>query len=224
MLTGTALWIALIPALGPIDRYGGAPSVADGAGIALKTEMVKIAIGKRDAAVEARYVFKNLTAKEIKTTLRLPLIATDSPLPPAANLFPEFMATWDNAPATWTLSAGPQVGGSEVFSYEKSYFIPVLLKPSATHVLRCSYRTSLGKADLARYVAYRTGGARSFEGRVERADLSYTYAPDTVFEILAFTPAWKWAWGTTGAYCMRQDFEPAEGETMSMVFYPADLR
>lgn len=224
MVTGIALWISLVPTLGPIDRYGGAPAIGDGMGIALKTEMAKITIGRRDAAVEARYVFKNLTAKEITATLTVPLVAKDSPVPPAANLFPGFQATWDGAPATWSVTANQEVRGSEAFSYEKSYSVSVRFKPNATHVLRCSYRVSLGKADLARYVAYRTAGARTFAGRVERADLSYTYTPDAVFEILAFTPAWRWAWGPTGAYCMRLDFEPAERETMAIVFYPADLR
>lgn len=67
--------------------------------------MAKSTIGRRGSAVGARNVFKNPGAKEITANLTLPLIARDSPIPSAANLFPDFQATWYGAPVTWSEKA-----------------------------------------------------------------------------------------------------------------------
>ncbi|RMG25517.1 MAG: hypothetical protein D6724_03865 [Armatimonadetes bacterium] len=217
--------LALVPlALASADAYGGSvfvdpPTTA----VRLTSEAVTFTVGKRSVSVEARYMFKNTTSNELSLLIGIPLVAENTNRAFGSNRFDRLSATWDKE--SLAFAAAPMAAdiNPEATSYVKPYVATAVFKPNATHVLRVQLEYPIGKDDLHRFLAWRTAGAASWAGTVERADYSFKFNTDTVFHIIKIEPNWGWQWGTTGAYAKRTNFEPSANETIRFRYYPSDF-
>jgi hypothetical protein len=217
----TLLPVAIAPVNASADAYGGSPYVdPPSPAVRLVTEAVTLTIGRGTVAVEARYVFKNTTSSELSLVMNLPLVAENTNRSFEANRFQRLSATWDKQPLAF--AAAPTAAGinPEATSYVKPYVATAVFKPNATHVLRVQLEYPTGKDDLHHFVAWRTGGASSWAGTIERGDYSFKFNPNTVFHIITITPTWGWQWGAIGAYARRDNFEPVANETIRFRYYP----
>ncbi len=191
--------------------------------VRLVTEYVRITIRPKDALVESRYVFKNLSDEEVTLVMFHPLFAIHTNVGFGRNDLGSFQWTWDKEPVVF--ETAPTAGGinADATTYQKRYRAELTLNPNATHVARFRYTASLGRRDGRRFTASATGGGRSWAGQIERADYSFKYDSESVFSVFGFLPEWRWQWGAAGAYYKRLNFVPAADERVFFDFYSPDF-
>ncbi|HVL39505.1 MAG TPA: hypothetical protein VM328_08965 [Fimbriimonadaceae bacterium] len=211
----------------PWTGYSGMPTLSAGSSVVQTvSHSVTAEVDDTHANVTTVTVFKNLTAQEIRANLDVPkgtLAGADND----GEAKFDIDVRWDDKPAGLR-SAGATLrierrSGPFGPAYSRASSGEVVLKPSATHSVKTSYKVPVGKAGFdrkQRLVAYLLQG----EEPVGTLNVTFRYRGKTVFNLPQMHPKeWPWQVGERGAFIRHREFAP--GNTLVyLTYYPGGFQ